>query len=101
MKRVSILSVKSLVTFSILFQDEWRYLISGGTIVPDKLENPAPDWISERMWLDILTLPALPNYSSFAKEFSQLLDGFKAVFDSAEPHMYVSIHFYNKHTHSF
>ena len=68
-------------------QDEWRYLISGGTVVPDKLDNPAPDWISERMWMDILTLPALPNYSSFAKEFPQLLDGFKAVFDSPEPHM--------------
>ena len=72
---------------SLLPQDEWRYLISGGTVVPDKLDNPAPDWISERMWMDILTLPALPNYSSFAKEFPQLLDGFKAVFDSPEPHM--------------
>ena len=68
-------------------QDEWRYLISGGTVVPDKLDNPAPDWISERMWLDILTLPALPNFSSFAKEFSSLMDGFKTVFDSPEPHM--------------
>ena len=56
-------------------------------MVPDKLDNPAPDWISERMWLDILTLPALPNYASFAKEFSQLLDGFKTMFDSIEPHM--------------
>ena len=55
--------------------------------MPDKLENPAPDWISDRMWLDILTLPALPNYASFAKGFPQLLDGFKKVFDSAEPHM--------------
>ena len=67
-------------------QDEWRFLISGGTVVPDKLDNPAPDWISERMWLDILTLPALANFTSFAKEFSQLLEEFKTVFDSIEPH---------------
>ena len=57
-------------------------------MVPDKLDNPAPDWISERMWIDILTLPALSNFTSFAKEFPQLLDGFKRMFDSIEPHMY-------------
>ena len=56
-------------------------------MVPDKLDNPAPDWISERMWIDILTLPALSNFTPFAKEFPQLMDGFKGMFDSAEPHM--------------
>ena len=71
------------------FQDEWRYLISGGTVIPDTLDNPAPDWISERMWMDILTLPALPKYSSFAREFSELLEGFKRMFDSSEPHQSV------------
>ena len=55
--------------------------------MPDRLDNPAQDWISKRMWQDILTLPALPNYASFAKGFSQLLDGFKRVFDSTDPHM--------------
>ena len=57
-------------------------------MVPDKLDNPAPDWISERTWMDILTLPALSNFTPFAKEFAQLMDGFKRMFDSTEPHMY-------------
>ena len=78
-------------------QDEWRYLLSGGTAVPDKLDNPAPDWISERMWLDILTLPALPNFTSFARDFPLMIDAFKTVFDSTEPHTYAS---HTPHTHT-
>jgi dynein heavy chain len=82
-----LLCVRILTNQGKINMDEWRFLISGGTVVPDKLDNPAPDWISERTWMDILTLPALSNFTPFAKEFAQLMDGFKRMFDSTEPHM--------------
>lgn len=50
------------------------------------LPNPSPDWISERMWNDFLTLPALPTYASLAKEFQMFSKEYKEVFDSAAPH---------------
>ena len=53
---------------------------------PKQLSNPAPDWISERMWMDLLTLTTLPSLASLAEEFQEHLDGFKRMFDSAEPH---------------
>ena len=59
--------------------------IAGGTTATE-LPNPAPDWISERMWKDILTLPILPKFSSLAEEFSKYTVGFKKVFDSTAPH---------------
>ena len=71
---------------SLVLQDEWRHLIAGGTTIPKKLDNPAPEWISERVWNDILTLPALPNYVKLAEEFSEHTEGFKKIFDSVEPH---------------
>ena len=40
-------------------QDEWRWLLAGGTTTPEKIPNPSPDWISERSWGDILMLAAL------------------------------------------
>lgn len=66
-------------------QDEWRYLISGGTIKSMR-DNPAPTWLYERAWNDILALTNLHNFSSFADDFVANLSGFRTIFDSAEPH---------------
>lgn len=51
-----------------------------------ELPNPAPDWISERMWRDILTLPVLPSFAKMAEEFGTYLEEYKTVFDSPDPH---------------
>jgi dynein heavy chain len=65
---------------------EWKFLIVGGTTIPEEAENPAPDWISDRMWMDISMLPILPKYATIQKEFKDDLDGWKKIFDSTEPH---------------
>ena len=61
-------------------------MIAGGTLKPKDIENPAPEWISERSWNDILTLPSLPKFLTFAEDFKNHLDGFKRIFDSIDPH---------------
>ena len=53
---------------------------------PRDLPNPAPDWLSDRSWGDVLTLAALPKFADFAEDFPNHLTGFKKMFDSAEPH---------------
>lgn len=40
-------------------QNEWRFLLAGGTIIPNESENPAKDWLSERSWREILMLSNL------------------------------------------
>ncbi len=54
--------------------------------MPQQLPNPAPDWISERMWIDLLTLSTLPCLATLPEEFENHIDGFKRMFDSNEPH---------------
>uniref|UniRef100_G1MWR4 Dynein axonemal heavy chain 1 n=1 Tax=Meleagris gallopavo TaxID=9103 RepID=G1MWR4_MELGA len=65
--------------------DEWRFLLSGGTI-KEMQENPAPDWLNERAWGDILALSNLKNFSGFANDFAASLAAFRAIFDSHKPH---------------
>uniref|UniRef100_A0A8V1A4F4 Dynein axonemal heavy chain 1 n=1 Tax=Gallus gallus TaxID=9031 RepID=A0A8V1A4F4_CHICK len=65
--------------------DEWRYLLSGGA-VKEVQENPAPDWLNERAWGDILALSNLKNFSGFANDFVANLAAFRAIFDSHKPH---------------
>uniref|UniRef100_W5LYK9 Dynein axonemal heavy chain 1 n=1 Tax=Lepisosteus oculatus TaxID=7918 RepID=W5LYK9_LEPOC len=64
---------------------EWRYLLSGGT-VQGQTPKPVADWLSERAWQDVLGLSALRSFSDFAESFTHNLEGFKRIFDSAEPH---------------
>ena len=52
------------------------------------MPNPAPEWISDRAWTNILTIPSLPAFKTFAEEFPQNVQGFKRMFDSQEPHRY-------------
>ena len=61
-------------------------LIAGGTTKPKEWPNPCPEWISERSWTDILTLPSLTRFENFADDFKNHIDGFKRIFDSSDPH---------------
>jgi dynein heavy chain len=67
-------------------QDEWRHLVAGGTHKTMELENPAPEWLLERSWNDILTLSALPKFAPFVDDFKNHLEGYKMIFDSSDPH---------------
>uniref|UniRef100_A0A8B9RRP5 Dynein axonemal heavy chain 1 n=1 Tax=Accipiter nisus TaxID=211598 RepID=A0A8B9RRP5_9AVES len=77
--------VRILMNDGQIDKDEWRYLLSGGTI-KEKRENPAPAWLYERAWEDILALSSLKNFSGFANDFEANLVAFRAIFDSPEPH---------------
>uniref|UniRef100_A0A8C0ZKX5 Dynein axonemal heavy chain 1 n=1 Tax=Cyanistes caeruleus TaxID=156563 RepID=A0A8C0ZKX5_CYACU len=66
-------------------QDEWRYLLSGGAIKEMK-DNPAPAWLNERAWGDILAMSSLKNFSGFDNDFADNLEGFRTIFDSHKPH---------------
>ena len=68
-------------------QDEWRYLLSGG-VPAQELDNPAPGWLSERAWLDVLALSALPSFSSLAHSFPEHAAALRGLVDSSQPHRY-------------
>ncbi|NXN51379.1 DYH1 protein, partial [Rynchops niger] len=77
--------VRILMNDGQIDMDEWRYLLSGGTI-KEMWENPAPAWLYERAWGDILALSNLKNFSGFASDFAANLEAFRAIFDSPKPH---------------
>lgn len=77
---------------SSLLKEEYRFFLAGGTTRPKKVDNPSPEWISERAWGEILTLESLQSFESFAVDFKNHLLVFKKIFDSSEPHKLVLIH---------
>jgi len=39
--------------------------------------NPSPDWISSRIWFDILSLTGLETFLPVVETFAEFVDGYK------------------------
>ncbi|KAM9542404.1 LOW QUALITY PROTEIN: dynein axonemal heavy chain 1-like [Guaruba guarouba] len=87
-KHTFLVCVQILMNDGQIDMDKWRYLLSGGVI--KEMENPAPAWLYERVWGDILALSSLKNFSSFANDFVDNLEEFRAILDSPNPHRQVA-----------
>jgi hypothetical protein len=74
--------------FLTYLKAEYRFFLAGGTVRPKEIENPSPDWLSERAWGDILTLESLNAFSGFAEQFKDDIGEYKMIFDSQQPHKY-------------
>ena len=81
-----LLAVRILMNDDKIDLQEWSFLLTGGTIIPKEIPNPVPDWLSERAWKEILGLSNYANFSTFATDFLNHLEGFRKIFDSPDPH---------------
>ena len=81
-----LLTVRILMNKNKISEEEYRFFLAGGTIRPKQIVNPAPEWISERSWGEILTVESIKSFETFADDFKNHLKIFKTIFDSADPH---------------
>jgi hypothetical protein len=65
--------------------------LAGGSVRPIDVPNPAPEWITERIWSEILTLESLESFKNFAQNFHTHLQDYKQIFDSSEPERLVHL----------
>jgi hypothetical protein len=91
-----ILAVKTLQHTGSVDPKEWRFLLAGpvstgsekrssaGGARDAALDNPAPDWLTEKAWAELLGLAQLPAYSGLEQHLAQHLEHYKAIFDSNE-----------------
>jgi dynein heavy chain, axonemal len=85
-----------LLTIKILQGDnrvegtEWRFVISGLTphMNASPLPNPAPDWVTDKIWAEASALATLDAFKGFDASWSdpEHLAGYRAIFDSNDSH---------------
>jgi len=80
-----ILSVNILRGAKKVTDFEWRHLVTGSAPTKD-IPNPAPDWLADDQWTQVLSLSDLPPFEGFEKTFMENLPSFKTYCDSLEPH---------------
>nr|XP_036848129.1 dynein heavy chain 3, axonemal [Manis javanica] len=78
---VGILKEKKLINEEI-----WYFLLTGGIALDNPFPNPAPEWLSEKAWAEVVRASALPKLKGLMEHLEQNADEWKLVYDSAWPH---------------
>ena len=50
----------------------WRFLLTGGVALENPYPNPAPDWLMDKSWSEVVRASMLPNLAGFMESASRL-----------------------------
>uniref|UniRef100_A0A5F8GCZ7 Dynein axonemal heavy chain 3 n=1 Tax=Monodelphis domestica TaxID=13616 RepID=A0A5F8GCZ7_MONDO len=64
----------------------WRFLLTGGVALDNPYPNPAPEWLSEKSWAEIVRATLLPNLEGLKDDVENHISEWKTIYDSATPH---------------
>ena len=65
---------------------ELRFLLAGPSSNSNDEPNPAPHWLVEKAWCDIVSLTALPAFDGLHEHFSVNIQRWAEIFDDNAPH---------------
>lgn len=82
-----ILSTKVMIAESRLDPNELQFLLMGGESETISKPNPAPEWITEKMWLNLNQMQQLQVFTGFIDSFISNLSQWKEYFDISDPHL--------------
>ncbi|CAG2215890.1 DNAH [Mytilus edulis] len=63
----------------------WRFLLTGGVALENPHPNPAPVWLTDKAWGEIVRASSLPNHKGFFKHVMDNIGQWKPLYDSSTP----------------
>ena len=84
-----LMCVKILQSDGVIDEAPWRFFLTGGAgLLPaDAPPNPSDGWLSARAWEELQRLSWLPGFEALAADFARSVGAWRALYDSAEPHL--------------
>ncbi|KAJ0065373.1 hypothetical protein NL108_007570 [Boleophthalmus pectinirostris] len=64
----------------------WRFLLTGGIALDNPHPNPAPEWLSDKSWSEIVRASKLPNLKGLHEHVQKNVLRWKKLYDSGRPH---------------
>ncbi|KAG5443966.1 Dynein heavy chain 3, axonemal [Clonorchis sinensis] len=68
----------------------WRFLLTGGVALDNPHPNPAPSWLSDKSWAEIVRASELPGFDGFMEDVQNRPEEWREMYDSMEPHKFVA-----------
>ncbi|KAM4632527.1 dynein axonemal heavy chain 3 [Discoglossus pictus] len=63
----------------------WRFLLTGGVALGNPYPNPAPTWLSDKSWAEIVRASNLQPLQGFMNHFQNNISSWKKIYDSLQP----------------
>lgn len=80
-----LLKAKLMEMENELDMEEWRFFLTGGISLGEKLPDcPAP-WLEEKSWGEMTRMDKLPAFKGFLNDFSSHVDEFYKLYESPNP----------------
>ena len=54
-----------------LDDEEWRFLLTGGVALDNKYRNPAPSWLLDKSWAEIVRCSNIAAFSGLRQHFEK------------------------------
>lgn len=64
----------------------WRFLLTGGVALDNPHPNPAPDWLSNKSWAELVRASCLTNLQGLMEHVRDNSSKWKPIYDSVRPH---------------
>lgn len=81
-----LLTVGLLKEKKTINEEVWYFLLTGGVALDNPFPNPAPEWLSEKSWGEIVRASSLPRLKGLMEDVEQNIEEWKHIYDSAWPH---------------
>nr|BAC35298.1 unnamed protein product [Mus musculus] len=81
-----LLTVGLLKERKAIDEEVWYFLLTGGVALDNPFPNPAPEWLSEKSWGEIVRASSLQKLKGLMEDVMQNIKVWKDIYDSAWPH---------------
>ncbi|KAG8578265.1 hypothetical protein GDO81_010436 [Engystomops pustulosus] len=69
----------------LIDNNEWHFLLTGGVALEIPQPNPAPMWLKDKSWGELLRLSTLPHFKGLDDHICSNLPEWKNIYDSSHP----------------
>ncbi|KAK5640705.1 hypothetical protein RI129_009252 [Pyrocoelia pectoralis] len=81
-----VLAVGILRSQGLIDEDCWSFLLTGGVALDNPYPNPAPEWLSDKSWSEVVRSSNLKSLGEFKNSVQRNIKDWKLFYDSSNPH---------------
>jgi len=83
-----VLCVSILLSQNKLERSQFKFLLTGGVGLENKLANPAPSWLPKQAWDELCRMVDLsPVFKNFLNDFTSNIKKWESIYQHQEPHL--------------